>query len=138
MVEGGGLENRCTGNRTGGSNPSLSANSHWVVPGDIGKTPHTGDMGDTFPLRRGRLRDEKDGHTRQAPKSREPKWFRAKPACTLSLRESRPKTPTLSANSWRASFLCNFCDLVAVEATGTDIGFAKSLLEDALFHGQPS
>ena len=25
MVETGGLENRCTGNRTGGSNPSLSA-----------------------------------------------------------------------------------------------------------------
>ena len=27
MVDGGGLENRCTGNRIGGSNPSPSANS---------------------------------------------------------------------------------------------------------------
>ncbi len=28
LVEGDGLENRCAGNRTGGSNPSLSAKHH--------------------------------------------------------------------------------------------------------------
>jgi hypothetical protein len=31
VVEGGGLENRCTGNRTGGSNPSLSANNSLLM-----------------------------------------------------------------------------------------------------------
>ena len=32
MVETGGLENRCTGNRTGGSNPSPSAIAILPVP----------------------------------------------------------------------------------------------------------
>jgi hypothetical protein len=31
VVDGGGLENRCTGNRIGGSNPSPSANSLQVT-----------------------------------------------------------------------------------------------------------
>ena len=31
MVEVGGLENHCTGNRTGGSNPSLSANLFLLI-----------------------------------------------------------------------------------------------------------
>ncbi len=30
MVETGGLENRCTGNRTGGSNPSPSATTQLI------------------------------------------------------------------------------------------------------------
>jgi hypothetical protein len=31
VVDGGGLENHCTGNGTGGSNPSLSANHHSLM-----------------------------------------------------------------------------------------------------------
>jgi hypothetical protein len=35
VVETGGLENRCTGNRTGGSNPSPSARSYLQKDGAV-------------------------------------------------------------------------------------------------------
>jgi hypothetical protein len=38
VVETGGLENRCTGNRTGGSNPSPSATTFVVLCLRIGDT----------------------------------------------------------------------------------------------------
>ena len=46
-VECGGLENRCGGNSTGGSNPSPSASNiehPVVIPRDVSFTPESGDF----------------------------------------------------------------------------------------------
>ena len=47
MVESTALEMRHTGNRIGGSNPSLSASLLWSVP-DTWVTVYSGDMGNTL------------------------------------------------------------------------------------------
>ena len=45
MVETGGLENHCAGNRTGGSNPSPSAINYVLVKGQKNATDFTDTHG---------------------------------------------------------------------------------------------
>ena len=79
MVETGGLENRCTGNRTGGSNPSPSAISYPELSGTIQSCPT---------VRRKRLKTEVD---LSAPVHASPRLSRLDRGITGGMVSSRPE-----------------------------------------------